>query len=113
MPLVVLHSTAEWLEKFAEPARRAVVTVGNFDGVHLGHQELLRNVRKRAADSGDVSAVLTFYPHPAQVLRPAQAPALLMTLEQRLTAIEQMGIDAAFVLRFDAQLAAMSAEDFV
>lgn len=113
MPLVVLHSTAEWLKKFGEPARRAVVTVGNFDGVHLGHQELLRNVRERAARAGDVSAVLTFYPHPAQVLRPIQAPTLLMTIEQRLAAIEQMGIDAAFVLRFDARLAAMSAEDFV
>ena len=62
---------------------------------------------------GDVSAVLTFYPHPARVLRPAQAPALLMTIEQRLAAIEQMGIDAAFVLRFDADLAKVSAEDFV
>jgi riboflavin kinase/FMN adenylyltransferase len=111
MPFTVLHSTKEWLAKF--PARRAVLTVGNFDGVHRGHQEILRKVRERAADGGDVSAALTFYPHPARVLRPAQAPALLMTLDQRLAAIEEMGIDAAFVLQFDPDLAKVTAEDFV
>jgi riboflavin kinase / FMN adenylyltransferase len=113
MPIAVVHNTAEWLATFGGRARRTVLTVGNFDGVHRGHQEILRKVRERAAVSGDVSAVLTFYPHPAQVLRPAQAPSLLMTLPQRLAAIEQMGIAAAFVLRFDTELAKVSAEDFV
>ncbi len=111
MPFTVLHSTEDWLASF--PGRRAVLTVGNFDGVHRGHQEILRKLRERAIQGGDVSAVLTFYPHPARVLRPAQAPALLMTLDQRLAAIEQMGIDAAFVLRFDPDLAKVTAEDFV
>lgn len=111
MPFTVLHSTEEWLGSF--PGRRAVLTVGNFDGVHRGHQEILRKLREGAIQGGDVSAVLTFYPHPARVLRPAQAPALLMTLDQRLAAIEQMGIDAAFVLRFDPDLAKVTAEDFV
>jgi riboflavin kinase/FMN adenylyltransferase len=113
MPLTVLRSTEDWLANFGGARRRTALTIGNFDGVHRGHQELLRKVRERAASGGDVSAVLTFYPHPARVLRPAQAPTLLMTIEQRLAAIEQMGIDAAFVLRFDADLAKVSAEDFV
>jgi len=113
MPLAVFHSIEEWVARFGGTARRSALTVGNFDGVHRGHQEILKHVRERASHSGDVSAVLTFFPHPAQVLRPAQAPALLMTLDQRLGAMEQMGIEAAFVLRFDAQLAAMTAGDFV
>lgn len=109
----VLHSIEEWRAEFAGARRRTVLTVGNFDGVHRGHQEILRKVRERAVSGGDISAVLTFYPHPARVLRPAQAPALLMTLDQRLRAIAEMGIDAAFVLHFDAELANLAAEDFV
>jgi riboflavin kinase / FMN adenylyltransferase len=113
MPLAILHSEAEWAAQFGHPARPAVVTVGNFDGVHLGHQRILRRVQELARQAGRMSAVLTFYPHPSQVLRPSEAPALLMTLEQRLAAIEAIGIDAALVLRFDAELANVAAEDFV
>jgi len=113
MAFTILHSTEDWLANFGGAARRTALTIGNFDGAHRGHQEILRKVRERAVRGGDVSAVLTFYPHPARVLRPAQAPTLLMTIEQRLAAIEQMGIDAAFVLRFDGDLAKVSAEDFV
>jgi riboflavin kinase/FMN adenylyltransferase len=111
--LAVFHSPEEWLARFPDAAHRAVLTVGNFDGVHRGHQEILREVRDTAARSRDVSAVLTFYPHPARVLRPQQAPLLLMTLDQRLAAVEQLGIDAAFVLRFDSDLAKVNAEEFV
>ncbi len=95
-----------------------VVTIGNFDGVHIGHQAILREVVERAARGHDdagkelLPAVLTFYPHPARVLRPQQAPSLLETLPQRLADFAAMGIGAALVLTFNAELAQASAEDF-
>ncbi|HXT86188.1 MAG TPA: bifunctional riboflavin kinase/FAD synthetase [Verrucomicrobiae bacterium] len=113
MPLAVLHSAEAWAEHLGKSRKRTAVTIGNFDGVHLGHQKILRGVLERAQQSDLMSAVLTFYPHPARVLRPAQAPALLETLAQRLEAIEAMGIEAALVIQFDVELARLSPEDFV
>lgn len=113
MPFAVAHSEAEWAALFSRPDTPTVVTIGNFDGVHLGHQRILALIQQYSQLSGCNSAVLTFFPHPARVLRPAEAPPLLMTLEQRLDAIQQLGIDAAFVLPFDSQLAMVGAEDFV
>jgi riboflavin kinase / FMN adenylyltransferase len=113
MALAVANSAGEWTARFGRPPRGAAVTIGNFDGVHLGHQQILRTVLDRARRNGVLAAVLTFYPHPARVLRPADAPALLETLEQRLAAIGDAGIDAALVMRFDAELANVAAEDFV
>jgi riboflavin kinase / FMN adenylyltransferase len=108
-----LNSTEAWLARFGGATKRTVVTIGNFDGVHLGHQKILRGTIDRAVATGSMSAVLTFFPHPARVLRPEHAPALLMTLPQRLRAFESIGIDATLVLPFDAELANVSAEDFV
>jgi riboflavin kinase / FMN adenylyltransferase len=113
MAFGIVHSAQEWVERFGNPRKRSVVTIGNFDGVHLGHQRILRAVLDRARHSDALAAVLTFYPHPARVLRPAEAPALLQTLEQRLASISATGIDAVLVLRFDAELAGVSPEDFV
>ena len=113
MGMAVLRSAAEWSARFRAPRRPAVVTIGNFDGCHLGHQTILRDVAERARRSNALAAVLTFFPHPARVLRPAEAPALLETLDQRLAAIDSCGIDAALVMPFDRELASMSAEDFV
>jgi riboflavin kinase / FMN adenylyltransferase len=109
----IVRSGAEWSAAFDGPDQVVVVTIGNFDGVHLGHQRILATVHEFAKRTRCKSAVLTFFPHPARVLRPEEAPPLLMTLDQRLDAIRQLGIDAAFVLTFDRQLAAVSAEDFV
>ncbi|HXA79411.1 MAG TPA: bifunctional riboflavin kinase/FAD synthetase [Candidatus Acidoferrales bacterium] len=113
MALAVVRSPEEWFARFGHPCRHTAVTIGNFDGVHLGHQQILRTVLARARQSDTLAAVLTFYPHPARVLRPAEAPALLETLEQRLAAIDATGVDAAFVARFDAEFANVAAEDFV
>ncbi len=113
MRFEVLRSAEEWTARFGEPRRPSVVTIGNFDGVHRGHQEILRGVRELAAQTGAISAVLTFSPHPVRVLRPAEAPSLLMTLEQRLAAIQELGIEAVLVLHFDTELAQASPEDFV
>jgi riboflavin kinase / FMN adenylyltransferase len=113
MAFAIAHSEAEWAAVFGQPSEPTVVTVGNFDGVHLGHQRILATIHELARQADCKSVVLTFFPHPARVLRPSEAPPLLMTLDQRLDAIRQLGIDAAFVLRFDTQLAAVAPEDFV
>jgi riboflavin kinase / FMN adenylyltransferase len=113
MGMGVMRSAAEWSARFGAPRRPAAITIGNFDGCHLGHQKILRDVAERARRANALSAVLTFFPHPARVLRPAEAPALLETLDQRLAAINSCGIDAALVMPFDRELASMSAEDFV
>ncbi len=113
MAFAIAHSEAEWAALAGQPSEPTVVTVGNFDGVHLGHQRILATIHELAREAHCKSAVLTFFPHPARVLRPAEAPPLLMTLDQRLDAIRQLGIDAALVLRFDNQLASVAPEDFV
>ena len=113
MTLAVMRSPAEWKARFAPDERCSAVTIGNFDGVHLGHREILRRVVERARRDGLRATVVTFDPHPLRVLRPDDAPALLLTLDQRLAEIERAGIDAALVLRFDAQLARLSAREFV
>ena len=110
----------EWKRRFGDLPVRTAVTIGNFDGLHLGHQKILETVKNWVASKESlckkpeqlISTVLTFYPHPAKVLRPAEAPLLLYTLQQRLAAFESAGMHAALVLKFDEQLAKVSAEDF-
>ena len=111
--MLILHSADEWVAHFREEKTRSVVTIGNFDGVHLGHQHILGRVRDCARAENLASAVLTFHPHPARVLRPSEAPALLETLDQRLAAVNALGIGAVLVPRFDTTLANLSPEDFV
>jgi riboflavin kinase / FMN adenylyltransferase len=113
MAIVVARSIHEWGSRLGQPPRTSVVTVGNFDGVHLGHQQILKKVAAHARKPGPRAAVLTFYPHPARILRPDAAPPLLMTIEQRLAAFDAAGIDAALVVTFDAALALVSPRDFV
>jgi len=113
MSIAILHSTEEWAQRFGDRGKGTAATIGNFDGVHLGHQKILRNLLDRARSADLTSAVLTFHPHPARVLRPAVAPALLETLDQRLAAIGALGIEAALVARFDMELAKLGPEDFV
>ena len=113
MPLRTMLSGDEWIALLGANRKPSVVTIGNFDGVHRGHQKILQGVVERAKKDDLLAAVLTFYPHPARVLRPDAAPGLLATLQQRLAAFNRAGIDAALVMRFDAELAKVSAEDFV
>ena len=95
------------------PLRRGVVTVGNFDGVHVGHGEILRIVNERARAHAGEAAVYTFEPHPRKVLRPHAAPKLLTTLEQKLELIEAAGVDVTVVEPFDRAFASQSAVEFV
>jgi riboflavin kinase/FMN adenylyltransferase len=112
MPLARLHSAEQWAACFGD-RQPTVLTIGNFDGMHLGHQEILRRVIEQARQKQWVAAVLTFFPHPVRVLRPAEAPDLLLTLDQRLAAFDAAGVDAALVLPFNEALSKMSADDFV
>ena len=85
-----------------------VVTLGNFDGVHAGHRELLRIAAGRAKAAGLRAAVVTFDPHPTVVVAPQRKPKLLMTLEQRLAAFEAEGMDLAWVIPFSRAFSELS-----
>src|SRR5262245_23953476 len=93
--------------------REAVVAIGNFDGVHVGHQRLIGLCAERARARGGEAVVLTFDPHPARVLAPQLAPPLLTTLAQKLELIAAHGADACVVEPFTRELAAMTAAQFV
>ena len=90
----------------------AAVTVGNFDGVHRGHQALVGLALARAREAGGRAVVLTFEPHPARVLAPERAPAALTTLAQKEELLAGLGVDRLAVLAFDPAVAALSAEAF-
>ena len=90
-----------------------ILSVGNFDGVHRGHQHVLRKVAERAKQLCVHSVAITFDPHPLRVLRPESAPALITPLAHKMVALEQTGIDAVLVLPFTNQFAALSAREFV
>jgi riboflavin kinase/FMN adenylyltransferase len=93
--------------------RGSVVSVGNFDGLHIGHQKIISAVVESARNEKAIAAVITFDPHPLKVLRPDAAPPLIMTIAQRVAGFEKCGLDAALVMRFDRALADLSAEEFV
>lgn len=95
------------------PLVRAALTVGNFDGLHVGHSSILDTVTCRARALGGESAVYTFEPHPRRVLQPDRAPRLLTTLEQKLELIEEAGVDVAIVEAFTLDFAKLPAERFV
>jgi riboflavin kinase/FMN adenylyltransferase len=89
------------------------ITIGNFDGVHRGHQKILRRVIAVAREERWKSAVLTFDPHPAKLVAPSRAPRLLTTLEERARIILEQGIDEILILPFTPEIATLGPEDFV
>ncbi len=91
----------------------SVVAIGNFDGVHLGHQEILSAVVAEARARGVRSVAITFDPHPERFLRPARAPRLLTPMDERVKLLAATGVDAVAVLPFDAALAGLTAQEFV
>jgi riboflavin kinase/FMN adenylyltransferase len=95
------------------PGERTVITIGAYDGLHLGHQAVIARVRALAAARGARSAIVTFDRHPATIVRPESAPKLLTDHDQRLELLEQTGIDAAVVLPFDEAQSQESPLSFV
>lgn len=92
--------------------RGAAVTIGNFDGVHLGHQAMIAKLRETAARRGRPAYVVTFEPHPAEYLTPLRAPARLTGLREKLQRLASTGIDGVCVLKFDRDLAGSDAVSF-
>jgi riboflavin kinase/FMN adenylyltransferase len=102
------------LEEVDPSLDKSVVTVGNFDGVHLGHSHVLSRAHEIAASLGDLPVVaITFDPHPMVVLRPDHAPTMLTTTDERARLLEAAGVDVLLVLPFDKEMAHWSPEEFV
>jgi riboflavin kinase / FMN adenylyltransferase len=91
----------------------SVVTIGNFDGVHLGHQALAARCVEESRRRNEVSVALTFYPHPLKVLAPGRAPRLILTAEDKIEIFGDLGIDILVNQRFDSKFASVEAEAFV
>jgi riboflavin kinase/FMN adenylyltransferase len=111
--LATFTSSQAWASRYATFGHSSVLAVGNFDGIHLGHQAILRAAVERAQTMSAVSTALTFDPSPRKVLRPESAPPRLSTNAQRMEWFSVVGIEAAIVLPFTLELAAVSPEEFV
>jgi len=101
------------IDRYPENAPPACATIGNFDGVHRGHQRILDRVRARAAREQLPAVLVTFDPHPLAIVAPERRPALVHTRRQKLEALESCGLDGVLILSFDAGLARQSAQEFV
>lgn len=103
-----------WRAKdFGRSFRNPVLTLGNFDGVHLGHQRIFRRVSEKAKEIGGDSIAYTFEPHPVQILKPERDPFLLLPVAERLRLIGELGIDVAICAPFTREFANLTAEEFV
>ena len=103
----------EGLENIAKPFQNAVITIGNFDGVHLGHQALFHEVIEKAAEIHGTSVAMTFEPHPIRVLHQNSHPPLITLYEQKVELIERTGIDVLVCVPFTREFAAIPARAFL
>ncbi|QDV33422.1 riboflavin biosynthesis protein RibF [Tautonia plasticadhaerens] len=104
--------TLDSLAQVPEPLRRGVLSIGNFDGVHLGHAELIRHLRRLAGTLGVPAIALTFDPHPIAVLRPEQAPAPLTWSTRKAELLGGLGVDEVGVFRSGPWLLGLTAREF-
>jgi phosphoribosyl 1,2-cyclic phosphate phosphodiesterase len=109
--LAVFNSADNWHEYYAP--KRSVLAIGNFDGIHLGHQAILKRAADVAAKTGSVATALTFEPAPRKVLRPETAPKRLSTNDQRLEWFRVVGVEATVVMPFTLELSQLSPQEFV
>lgn len=108
-----MRMTHGWFGEPHPQQRHQAVTIGNFDGVHLGHQAMLARLTARAASVGALPTVLTFEPHPREIFTPDSAPTRLTSLREKLEILRGLGVAHVHVCRFSKPFAALSAEDFV
>lgn len=107
--MIVYRSIDEINERLSNP----VVTIGNFDGVHLGHREIFRKLIKAARAVAGVSVVITFDPHPLKIVHSSKSVPLINTLDEKIKLIEASGIDILLIIPFNAEFAKLSATEFV
>jgi riboflavin kinase/FMN adenylyltransferase len=110
--MTALHVVRDPLRETDLP-RDGIATIGNFDGVHLGHRHILEAVVARARETGRPSIAITFEPHPLSVLRPDRAPRRLQTLHQKEEAIEALGVENLLVIPFTRDFSLIEPEEFV
>lgn len=103
----------EGIENISDPFHNAVITIGNFDGVHLGHQALFQEVIERASEIHGTSLAMTFEPHPIRVLQQNGHPPLITLYEQKIELIERTGIDVLICVPFTRDFAAIPAKEFL
>lgn len=101
------------LRSGSRPFRSAVVAIGNFDGLHLGHQAIMTRTRELARARDGEAVAFTFWPHPIAVLAPERAPAMITSLASRLAVLRAAGLSGAVVQRFTRQFASLTPEEFV
>lgn len=101
------------LKKVKHYFLNSIITLGNFDGLHLGHQELIRMVIRRARETGGLSLVVTFRPHPLKILAPEKCPPLISIYEEKIALFEKLGIDVLVKIPFTREFSDMSPRDFV
>ena len=108
----VFHRIEEVLQAEESNHKRSAVALGNFDGVHAGHAALIRDMLKVAGEMGSMPSVLTFFPHPVEVLRPGTKLERLTTASEKLAILSSLGVETVLVAKFDAELASLSPEQF-
>jgi len=111
--LAVFDAAPKWREFYAASGRGSILAIGNFDGIHLGHQAILKRAVELAAKTGAVATALTFEPSPLKVLRPESAPKRISTPEQRLAWFRAVDVESAVVLPFTVELSQLTPQQFV
>jgi riboflavin kinase / FMN adenylyltransferase len=111
--LLLLMEVFEGIDKIDRSLKNPVLTIGNFDGVHRGHQSLFLKTREWAQKLGGESVVMTFNPHPLQLLAPGEGPFFITSHGRKIELIESCGIDVTIVVPFNHEFASISAVDFV
>jgi len=101
------------INQITKPFKAPVLTIGNFDGIHLGHQSLFQKVRERAEKTKGTSLVITFHPHPAQVLRPGKSPRQIVSDENKVSLIFQYGIEVVLSIPFTREFSQIPARGFI
>ena len=101
------------LSKITQPFTNSIITLGNFDGIHLGHQELVRMVIRRAQELRGQSMVVTFRPHPLKILAPEKCPPLISIYEEKIELFKKLGIDVLVKIPFSLSFAEMPPREFV